>query len=368
MEKVVIDFSPLKSGGGVQLAYNFLDQLENLDTSDLALYLLVPQGRFNEYRNHPKFVAVIDAPLNILKRNIFERTTFQKFLRANNINKIFTFFGSGLPHPAKVKSIVGVAYPIICYDESDFWKYLPVKAKLKQKIINSFRKKRLRKANLIFAETSIMKMRLEKNLGFSSDKIQLISPSPSNYIVPNEKLNSSGRYIFLSGLAPHKNLWRLYEVAQHLKQMHCKVKLVVTANKQQWQASLRIEKIDESLVNEYFDFLEVVPQKEITNVYKNAEALVLLSDLESFSNNHMEAWKAGVPQIVSKRDFMTSICKDSALFCEPHEPRSVAYAIEKMHKDEQLREFLVNEGKKLLQLLPSQEQRTSNLLELIRRA
>ena len=43
MARILIDMSPLKSGGGVQLAYNFLDELRDADLGNNQLFLLVPQ-------------------------------------------------------------------------------------------------------------------------------------------------------------------------------------------------------------------------------------------------------------------------------------------------------------------------------------
>ncbi len=364
-EKILIDMSPLKSGGGLQLAYNFLDEFTTVETGDRVFYLLVPHGGFQEYRKHPKICKVLDVPRNIVLRYIFDNTKLQVFLKQQKITKIFTFFGAGLPHPRGVQSIVGVAYPSICYDESAFWKYVSFKYTMRLRIVNYFWKRRLKIADVIFTETAVMKNRLLKVLPIAADKITIVPPAPSAYISGESVRRNSENILLLSGALLQKNLWRLYAVAEELQRMNCKVTFVVTVREEDWKSALKESNIDDALVQAYFNFVGSVRQKEIARVYNNAAALLLLSDLESFSNNHMEAWKVGIPQIVSDRDFCRAICEDSALYVEPHNPATVAQAIKQLMADEHLQNLLVENGKKRLALLPTQKERMNKIISLI---
>ncbi len=366
MAKILIDMSPLKSGGGVQLAYNFLDELTHADIGSNELYLLVPEGGFNDYYNHPKISKVISAPHSKIKRTIFENITLQNILVKENVNTIFTFFGSGLPHPRFIKSVVGVAYPSICYPDSPFWNYLPFVKKYKTALINYYRIKRLSKANIIFVETEIMKNRLLKILRFNTQNIFLVPPAPSNYLTSQSKVKSlSKRVLLLSGNSPQKNLWRLYAVACELRNLNCTLKFVVSVSAEEWRSGLKEVDIDEKIVHEYFEFIGVIHQKEISKAYEDVDLLLMLSDLESFSNNHMEAWKVGVPQVVSDRDFAREICRDSAIYIEPHDPLQTARTLVDVLNDDNLRKHLVERGKEYLQQLPSQQERMQMILKLI---
>jgi glycosyltransferase involved in cell wall biosynthesis len=365
-EAILIDMSPLKSGGGVQLAYNFLDELKCADIKSNDLYLLVPEGDFIEYRNHPKIKGVISAPRSKIKRFFFENFTLQTWLSKRKIKTIFTFFGSGLPHPKSIRSVVGVAYPSICYPDSPFWKYLPSFTKYKTAIINYYRIKRLSKANIIFVETEIMKKRLMNILRMKEENIFLIPPSPSNYVKTQTAQPSlPKRVLLLSGNSPQKNLWRLYAIACELKKLNYKLKFVISLSADEWRSGLKEEAIDENIVHEYFEFIGVIHQKDISKAYENIDVLLMLSDLESFSNNHMEAWKVGVPQVVSDRDFARGICVDSAVYIEPHHPRQVAHTLSEVLNDDDLLKTLVERGKTYLEKLPSQQERMQMILQLI---
>lgn len=362
-EKILIDFSPLKSGGGVQLAYNFLDSLARV--TNAKFMLLVPKNHFKSYREHSSISKVYEAPTGVIKRLYFEYFTLKKIFLTEHCDTVFTFFGAGLPHPKNVKSVVGVAYPSICYKDSLFWDNLPWSKKWKTHLINIFRIHRLKKADIIFVETEIMKQRVAAVLNKKESEFQIIPPSPTNYVQPLHKRERTKNVLLLSSNSPQKNLWRLYEIILQLKQKKYQLKFIVSVSKEEWLSLLPNSVIDEGLVSQYIDFIGTVYQKEIQDLYVKSDVLLMLSDLESFSNNHMEAWKTGIPQIVSDRDFCRNICKDSALYVDPHNAVDVVEKLILLLEDTSLQKTLVDRGNQYLKTLPSPDERTRMILELI---
>ena len=175
-------------------------------------------------------------------------------------------------------------------------------------------------------------------------------------------------FLFLSGLAPHKNLWRLPELADELSKFLSQFKFMLSVKKEDFLATLRtIELKKYFIANENkFVFVGTIPPSQIDGYYKKSDFLVSLSDLESFSNNYMEAWKAGIPLIVSNRDFSRSICCDSALYIEPHNPQKAALDISNFVKNYSLINYNVKKGKELLKALPSTSQRTLEIIDIVK--
>jgi hypothetical protein len=88
---------------------------------------------------------------------------------------------------------------------------------------------------------------------------------------------------------------------------------------------------------------------------------VNLSDLESFSNNYMEAWKANVPLLVSDRDFARGICGESAIYCEPHDAAQIAKCmLEFIHGNIDTARLVAN-GAERLRRLGSQDMRMDRI-------
>jgi len=369
---LLIDFSPLKAGGGCQLALNFIYELNNQRSENLKFIFLIPDtGPLKDLPTQfPNFFFIVSPSSSVFKRVFFEYYSLQKILIKKGVDKIFTFFGPGLPHKANVKSIVSVAYPIICYDESIFWKHLPLKKYIKQKIINYARLQRLHNADFIIAETPVMAERLSTVLHKAHHEFIISPPAPSEFVSERNALVKSGnnisKFLFLSGVAPHKNLWRLPEICFELLNNIDNFVFMISSSKEAFISHLsNTQKKLFSKVSKHFNFLGTIAPDEINNVYQEADFLVSLSDLESFSNNYMEAWKVGIPLIVSDRDFSRAICKNSAIYIEPHNPHEVASTIVNVLNNPTKLKNIIAEGKELLKTLPEVNMKSKHLLSII---
>lgn len=364
--QILIDFSPVKKGGALQLASNFFYQLSIQNEHQADYYLLVPENFTLDHFLEAKFIkGVFITPVNPIKRIIFENFTLQKIINKHKISKILTFIGSGLPHPKNVVSVIGIAYPSICFPESEHFTHLPKSKKITKKIFDWLRIKRIQKANGIFVETDLMKNRLAKFAKIPLNKITIIPPTCSDYLLINNEIQKEDNILLLSSNYYHKNLWRFYEIAKLLKDQNFKIKFTLTITKQDWLESLSEKNINQDLINEYFDFLGSVNPQDISELYNKSKLLMLISDLESFSSNHPEAWKARVPQILSDRIFMREVCKDSAIYVNPHNPAEVANSIIELLNNQELQQKLINNGERLLAKLPSQKERTDQILTFL---
>lgn len=366
---VLFDFGAIKSGGGAQLALNFLEQLSALPSWDKQNAIVIPEvGPLAHSKLTGSFKNLLISPNSYLKRMGFEYLSVPSAIRTLEIKMAFTFFGTGLPVPAGIESIVQVAYPIICYPESPFWDHLSPTSQLRIKALNHLRVHRLKQASRIIAETEVMKRRLSEVLGTPLGLIEVMPPAPSEYVHLLDRTidQQRNRFLFVSGNAPHKNLWRLYSVAERLKSMGVNAfTFILTVSKESYVHSLKETSIDQTLLSTHFRFLGNIHPLQIMNAYEAADFVCSLSDLESFTNNYMEAWTAGLPLIASNRDFALSICGDSAIYVEPHDIDDVAYKIASLLKSPEIGQKLVMSGKKKLAQLPTQSMRFQRVMQLL---
>jgi glycosyltransferase involved in cell wall biosynthesis len=366
---ILIDFGAIKSGGGAQLATNFLEKLAESSLYNKKVAVIFPEiGPIAKLSKQGVFKNILISPSSYARRWLFETIKLQRFIKSENIQKIFTFFGAGLPHSNNVKSIVTVAYPIICYPESAYWNYIRQSDGIRIKIINWFRKERIKNASKIIVETEIMRHRIMNTLRCDEKKISIIPPAVSAYVdeVKYRFDRCGKKFVFVSGNESHKNLWRLYDVASLLRKLKWKeFSFILTVTRGQYFNDLRMRNCSMDIINSHFNFLGNVNPRKIMDVYKQADFVVSLSDLESFSNNYMEAWKVGIPLIASNRDFAKSICGQSAIYVEPHNIENVAESFIKISTNVILKRKLVEAGKDLLKKLPTQEQRFNMIMKEI---
>jgi glycosyltransferase involved in cell wall biosynthesis len=366
---ILFDFGAIKSGGGTQLSLNFLEQLSALPSCEKNSAIVIPEiGPLAHSKLTGFFKNVLISPNSYVKRIGFEYLTLPSAVRALSIKMSFTFFGTGLPVPAGVESIVQVAYPIICYPESPFWNHLSHTSSLRIRALNRLRVHRLKQASRIIAETEVMRHRLSEVLGTSLNLIEVIPPAPSEYVHPLNRTTDPqrNRFLFVSGNAPHKNLWRLYSVAERLKSMGMNAfSFILTVSRESYVHSLKETSIDQTLLSTHFRFLGNIHPSQIMTAYEEADVVCSLSDLESFTNNYMEAWTVGLPLIASNRDFALSICGDSAIYVEPHDIDDVACKISSLLKTPEIGQKLVMSGKRKLAQLPTQSMRFQRVMQLL---
>lgn len=366
-ELTLIDFSSIKSGGGLQLSMNFISENSGSYTFVVSKSLyeyLVSLGIGGDY---------IVMPNNPFHRFIKEYTFLKREIKKRHFSKSYTFFGPGLP--LDLKNIVSVAYPIVCYPDSKYWHYVPYKEKVIKSFFNWFRINRLKNASLIVCETEVMKKRLSSVLG--KKQSYFIAPPVVTSFIKNisvedyfDKAHDVKRLLVLGGLAYHKNNWRLYSVASELNKKGIDIVFYCSFSESDFIShvlKMSRTKIDSTILSKYFNFLGGVNPDKIGDLYYSASALINLSDLESFSNNYMESWKSALPILASDRDFSRHICGRSAIYFEPHDITSVAdNIIHFLNLDRESLTKMLEEGKKRLALLPSIEEKRAIIDELLK--
>lgn len=93
--------------------------------------------------------------------------------------------------------------------------------------------------------------------------------------------------------------------------------------------------------------LGFVGEATLAEAYAAADAAVFLSEYEGFGLPALEAAARGVPLLVSRRPALSEIFGEAALVVEPRDVGAVAGGLERLFRDQALRESLVSRGRAL---------------------
>jgi hypothetical protein len=142
-----------------------------------------------------------------------------------------------------------------------------------------------------------MQRRIAAHCRLEKTRVDVLPPAPSDYLSSSPRESASAApltFLFLSGASPHKNLWRLPAVANRLigAGMSGRFRFLISCDAR----ALATQLDGHASAAAHFDFRGAVASRDIQTLYDESHVLVNLSDLESFSNNYMEAWKANVRQ------------------------------------------------------------------------
>lgn len=106
---------------------------------------------------------------------------------------------------------------------------------------------------------------------------------------------------------------------------------------------------DQSLVstlglNDRVRMLDFLPRDDVVAIYSMAECLLYPSLYESFGLAQLEAMACGCPVVASQTGALPEIARDAAVYCDPHDPWSIATAIDRIVFDAAVRATHVRAG------------------------
>lgn len=150
---------------------------------------------------------------------------------------------------------------------------------------------------------------------------------------------------FLGSYRVHKNLTGLLQAFEYaLDRIPAHKNLVVTGSSDRLSSAQRAIVSRINVRRERLTFTGHVPQDEIPNLYKNADALILPSFSEGFGLPILEAFHFGVPVIAADTTAIPEIAGDAAIYFDPFDKKSMAQTLVDFYKDPSLADKLRAEG------------------------
>ncbi len=200
-----------------------------------------------------------------------------------------------------------------------------------------------------------------KYTGASSDKISMIhdgvdSGHFSTALQTSERERVKALYnlpqkyfLFVSTLAPHKNLYRLLKAWNEVINKHCDWFLVL--------AGKQVKNVDYLKVLDAYPALKTkvqilgqVADKDLQVLYKEAYASITPSLYEGFGLPPLEAMATDCPAIVSETASLPEVCGDAALYVNPLDEKDIAAQICILIEDLELRQHLIQKGRERIKL------------------
>ena len=332
---ILLNFIPLKQGGGVQVGLDFLNQAKLFGTEH-QWYVVATEGTpFVNYNYSSNLHLSKVIPNNLWSRLFFEYIECKFLIKKTKTSVIYTQFGPIWPGSTK-PNIAGCAYSNLMYPEINFWGKLSFFNQIKRKIIDYFRVRRMLDADYIIYETQDLAKRAIDIYNISKNRVHFVRPSVSSLINPHNKdlelklpyIPNGFRILLLSHYREHKNFEILPLVSKILKTQYQvnNVIFILTLNNDKNLANIlnlaKKLKVTDNIVN-----IGSVDYDSCSGVYQACNAVILPSLLESFSNSIAEAWVMKKPLLISDLDWAHSICQDAAIYIKHDNEDDIALQI-----------------------------------------
>jgi len=375
--KIILNFLPLKSGGGVQVGIDFI-QNALADENGHDWYLVSTEGTaFDQLGETPKFKHAATVGRGRAARFMWELFGCKKLLRSVNPDVIYTQFGPQWLGAGDYPNVVGCAYSNLFYPEIAFWKQLPKAKRFGKWWIDQYRLARLQAADAVIFETKDLANRAVAQQRLKAENVHTVLPAASTLVRPGRRHEETQkkcksippgfRVLLLANYYANKNIEILPRVASHLRKALAvqDVVFVITLAPERKETQ-KIQALAEDLgVGEMIFNLGTVPSEGCAEVYSAADAVILPSQLESFSNTIAESWVMEKPLLISDATWSRDLCRDGAIYINQNDASDIARKIARMRESPSAVHELVQIGKQRLLAYPDSRQRFSEYLGII---
>lgn len=328
---ILINASNLHSGGAVQVAVSFINELSLLGKDDIDIVVsteihnqLVSIGTvietFNFYRVYDVFGL---RSLINLKYNLF----------ILSYTTVFTIFGPLYLLKKPKFSVVGFAQPWIIYPKNEIYYQMGFFHQRMNTLKYKLQKFFYLKSDKIIVELDHVKKAFKKITNF--ENIFVVENCISS-IYLNKKSWKTVNFTkkkdvitlgIISRDYPHKNLDILSKVSVLLrKEFKVNVEFVVTLAEKEWKK--KSKSFQKNIKN-----LGPLDILQCPSFYKLLDGVIFPSLLECFSATPIEAMIMKKPVFASNRIFITEVCSNFVNYFEPTNPYSIAQTIYDYFKD-----------------------------------
>lgn len=198
-----------------------------------------------------------------------------------------------------------------------------------------------KKAFKILTVSEFSKKDILNWLSIPQEKVVVVKNGVSENFFTNKTIYNPGfPYVFcLGNFKPHKNIFHVIQAFSRAK-IDANLKLLVAGH-----ATPEINKLVKSLaIEDSIIFAGSIREEELSSYYRGAKAFIFASLYEGFGLPILEAMASEIPVLTSNATSMPEVADDAALLVDPYDVNSIAIGIEKIIKDEVLRQELRVKG------------------------
>ena len=265
-------------------------------------------------------------------------------LRQAPLADVYIFQTPALPifyRPAKT-IVITQDYP---------YKYLKsrtTRERIKNFLIRCYHHLSLHRADVIVAVSQSSKTDTIRFFGLPEEKIKVVYMGYKNICaVPELSVALPARFfLFVGVIKERKNFFNIVKAFEDFKRNYPALayKLVVAGKTGNSYFRSIAAYIEQKNLTAEIVFLEYLNDRQLSYVYRRAEALIFPSLVESFGFPCLEAMSCGIPVITTKYQGPAEIVNGAGILVDPSNYLAIAEAMAKVVHNDLLRRRLIEQG------------------------
>jgi len=342
MSKIAIDARNINSTTGryIERLLYYLEQMDHVN----KYFVLVPKRDMNYYiPTNPNF-KLIEADFD--NYSFAEQIGFKRLLDSLHADLVHFCMPQ---QPVRYKGIhVTTIHDLTLLNTYSSDKNIAV-YKAKQ-LVGRFVFRYVAKSSaVVLAPTQYTKDSIVRFAGINPKKIAVTYEGADKSAIPPlpySDLQNKEFIMYVGNQNDYKNIRRLMEAHQLLKQRHPSLLLVLVGRLTgKAGASLKLNKawMEQRKFKDII-FTDFVADEQLAWLYQNARAYVFPSLMEGFGLPGLEAMLYGTPVVSSNATCLPEVYEDAAHYFDPKDIIQMADAINDVLTDKKLRDELVQKG------------------------
>jgi len=153
-------------------------------------------------------------------------------------------------------------------------------------------------------------------------------------------------FLFVSTLEPRKNIPTLIKAFARFSYKDTQNYKLVIGGKKGWLYDAIFTEVEIHNLQDKIIFTDYIADHDLLPLYKQAKAFTFVPLMEGFGLTPLEAMVVGIPVITSNTSSLPEVVGDAAITVDPNDVTEISDALKKVANDEELREEMIEKGKK----------------------
>jgi glycosyltransferase involved in cell wall biosynthesis len=325
-DRILLNFSNIRTGGGLQVAISFLTELNAQQLSrcyDVFLSSAVAEAIPSKvFQNSNLKITIFDS---IGIKGLFSKFSFSQA----QYHVSFTLFGPKYTLTRSKNEIVGFAQPWISTPNNPLYKQMRFIDRLVTRFKFDIQSLFFRRSDRLVVELDHVKNGLAKHHLLGKIPVTVVKNALSSLYYDKDvwceiediKVHKGLKLGLIARDYPHKNIAVLGDVAKLLNDHYgINVRFYLTLNSDEW-------KYHKEKFGVYGISVGPLSVYQCPRFYELMDGIVFPSLLECFSATPLETLFMGKPLFASDRGFVRDVCGEHALYFDPIDPHSIAAVI-----------------------------------------
>jgi glycosyltransferase involved in cell wall biosynthesis len=325
MAHILVNGISAKSGGGRSVLTNFLTVLSSRRLSHRFTVVVPDLATYSRFSAPGRTLVPMRWRASGALLPFTTELLLPRLFRELGCDAMLNF--SDLPVPGIRHQVFLFDWPYAAYPDSVAWKMGGAGAILKRRAKLWMFRRNLTSISTFVAQGPAIGKRMRILYGFDNVEIvpNAVSIDNLSALVEHDfRLPVGVKFLCLSRYYSHKNLEVFLELAERIRSAGLDWKIVITIEPSDSPGSQQLlETIGRRGLGGVVLNVGAVPMEWVPGLYRQTDALLLPTLLESFSGTYVEAMHHGKPIFTSRLDFAEDVCGEAAIYFDPLDPEDI---------------------------------------------